>query len=820
MSDAAPTPVPRATYQGIPCRSWKAARTPGFESDSYEVEMATAGLASLKFQVPGALGLYAAAQDAGPTSSGTTATGNDSGAPAVGSQLYTRGDLVIADGAHEIKIRALYVRDDGIEVVDTGDDENGPGIVRVALVDIRYFWGRRGDLWGRYNIPIPGSNGEYEPESLDGGEAVADGESGGRGVPLTLERALQKIAARLPGRPPISGMPAEVKEKIPTGLVWEGATPRDELERLCALYGLTCTLTLDNKLKFTDASEARPDDGRSGAGRTIGGATLSEGCWRRTRRIAYRYRPECVRVVGPRVVREVRVDKWEPVGYPRDPETKRADLSKLVSWELAAQSYGLTLFDLSSVVLISEDQQAQWFRSKGLDVAACKEVAVWAFRLFRIPVKQKGFLPILSHRATKFVKTPDTSAVGTDEETDALGTGGPDLTRPLVEVDTFLQERRRLSELDTGSGTQETTQTTTIGDADGDAFATAEEVNLVPVVNADGDVEAVPTAEPILNAKGGLASTGPASVTEVFDPPESDGLPTDSGGNFTVATLKALQRDSHDPIVTFARNVARQRVFGGYEIDEKAGLIRFDSPVGHRARTGTFIARVGHDDVPELDAILLEPAPRVRVTFAYEDSAAARAALRALGSDPQNTGGAVVGDGIDQLPPPETGQMESMYHYHALYDRAGDEQGNKPNEKTGPGLRDSLAARGDGALDNFRFPLVVRDDSMQLAVTIDRRSNRAELDKRAKDIATAIMAPKQAINGEDGEAHGVYPILPSSVISTVQWEGGPDGTCRTRWTIDNALAAKALLTGAKIARVVAARPEGGASQGFVERLSR
>ena len=760
MAGDTPTIDPRATYQGIPCLAWRAARTPGFESDSYEVEMATAGLAGLKFSPHAQDGLYSAAQGTGPTSSGKAAPGNEGGVPAIGDKLLTRGDLILKDGAREIPLRAIYVRDDGVEVVDTGDNEDGPGVVRLNLVDIRYFWGRRGEIWGRYNIPIPGKDGEYEASSLDGGTAEAPGAtttSRSNGVPLTVKRALILLAARLPGRPPVASVPGSVAEKIPTSLIWEGHNPRDEMERLCALYGLTLGLTFDNRLVFSDSTEKRPAKGKAGAVRAIGDATLAEGAWRRTRRYAYRHRPEAVRVVGPRVVREVRVDGWSPVGHPRNEETGRADTTRFVSWTEAAESYGLTLFDLSSVVLCPEDVRIRFLRSKGLDAVAHEEVMLWAFRMFQIPERQRGFLPILEYRAAKFV----TESLGTDEEAEneanALGTSGPDLAEPLVEADTFIAERMRVSEINEGLGTEE--------DAEGK-----------PVADVETDQPPQPPPEPKLNADG----------------------------TFGQATIDSLKADSHDPSVTFWRNITRARMpSGSYSLNREAGVLTFRGV--HIGR----LVRAGIREALQLDAIALEPPPRVRVTFAYEDSADARAALQALGADPAKTGGTIVGTGADQLPDPALGQRESMYHYHALFSTttSSDDEGSvtKTTQLTKPSLVDPSSVE---TLDLYRYPLIVRDDTMRLAVTIDKRSNRNELDHRAEEVAAAILAPSQTIDGEDGEALGFYPILPSSVISTVMWEGGP-GTCRTRWTIDNAAAAKAIMTGAKIVRAVAARPEGG-----------
>src|SRR5689334_15752950 len=160
---------PTFSYQGATVIRASAARTPGLETDAYEVEMTARAFKGLRFERPG--NLY---DDVGVTSAvqGRGRRGDTQHVPLAGT-LGIRGDLVLDDGVQDpLTIFALYVRDDGIEVISEGDDEDGDAVVRLHLVDIRYFWARRGELWGTYNVRRP--DGSWDPATVIAG---GDGEA-------------------------------------------------------------------------------------------------------------------------------------------------------------------------------------------------------------------------------------------------------------------------------------------------------------------------------------------------------------------------------------------------------------------------------------------------------------------------------------------------------------------------------------------------------------------------------------------------------------------------------------------------------------------
>lgn len=436
-----------ASFQGISCHKARAERTPGLESDAYSIEVPAASLAKLTWKTPSA-GLFAAAQADGVGAGGAAPSGEEPPV-AVGSDLSCRGDLVMRDGVGEpVAFASLYVREDGIEAVDSGDNDDGPALARIHLVDIRYFWGPRGELWGRYNVLLP--DGTWDRSTLLGAEpAQGAGSTSDRDTraPRDLLAILRLVADKLPGRPPIVKAPASVAGKTPTGLVWEGISPKRELERLLALYGLTLSLTRRNEIVLTDATEERPQDAPSGAARQVGGASLPEGAWRRVRRQAFRYRPESVRIVGPRVIREARVE-MEAVGYARDPETFAVDERRLVPAGTAADSYGLALADLAKVVLLPQHMQVLWGRSKNLTEKDILALNRWAFRMFRLPKDARKLLPILPSRAKSYFPTLGPDPQGSAAPTPApQGDGPPKPTPPLVEAEVFVEERLRKSVL-------------------------------------------------------------------------------------------------------------------------------------------------------------------------------------------------------------------------------------------------------------------------------------------------------------------------------------------------------------------------------------
>lgn len=461
-----------ATFQGISCHKARAERTPGLESDSYSVEAPAASLARLTWKTPGA-GLLAAAQ-----ADGAGGSGEPSGEElpvTVGGELSCRGDLVMRDGVGEpVAFSSLYVREDGIEAVDSGDNDDGPALARIHLVDIRYFWGLRGELWGRYNVLLP--DGSWDRSTLLG----ADADPGGSftslrdpGRPRDLLAILRLVADKLPGRPTIGKAPASVAGKTPTGLVWEGISPKRELERLLTLYGLTLNLTRRNEIVLTDATEERPQDAPSGVARQVGGANLPEGAWRRVRRQAFRYRPESVRIVGPRVVREARVE-LEHVGYARDTETGIVNERKVVPAAEAARSYGLTIAEIANIALLPQQLQKLWAATRGMRKNETAEIARWAFKMHRLPAAGRKLLPILPSRAKSYLPPlgPDPQGAAAPRAS-AQEDGPPKPIPPLVEADVFTEERveRQVDQSKGGQGSDsdfaidETIPDATPGDA-------------------------------------------------------------------------------------------------------------------------------------------------------------------------------------------------------------------------------------------------------------------------------------------------------------------------------------------------------------------
>lgn len=468
MAETDPLPPfsPRATYQGIPCVSWQASRTVGLESDSYQVVVPANAVEGLQWKpTPG--GLYAPAKGGGAPQS-TAANEDGATAKPLSGEIAVRGDLVMSDGRGPgVTLEGLYVRDDGVETVDPGDDPDAVGptvMTRIHLVDIRYWWARRGELWGTYNVLRP--DGTYAPGTVvgdpTGGLGLTGGETSIRGEtarPYSLAEILALIFDRLPGRPQLVKAP-DLTKIAPLNLRWRGKLPKAELERLLSTYGLVLALTTKNEVILTDAAEAAPQRGKSGDARRLGGADLPLGAWWRDLRATHRHRPEAVRVVGPAVIREVRVSNLEHVGYkrgvvdredePEDPSipvgqsverdfdgqiTPPVERGALVAAGEAAKSYGLTLADIAAMTTQSPRVRERFCRERGAGESAASEIHQWAFRLFRFPRAAMGFLPILQERATTYVPR------GAEQ------TGERASVPPLVEADIFVESILTVNEL-------------------------------------------------------------------------------------------------------------------------------------------------------------------------------------------------------------------------------------------------------------------------------------------------------------------------------------------------------------------------------------
>lgn len=690
---------PRYSYQGITVLRASIARTPGLEPDSGTVTMLAKHFAGLRFERPS--NLYA-----GPA--GAARTGERTESAALEGSLQIRGDLVAFDGVRERRWENLYVRDDGMHVTQHVDDETGESVVEFSVVDVRYFWPTRGEVFGTYNVLRP--DGSFDPDTIQsGGGQGAQGTTSLRGAPWTLRELVEKLLHALPGSPAIAKAPERLRTITPANLTWNPAKPKDELERLLKTYKLTANLTLENELELTDESEPLPADARTGAPRELGGASLPEGRWKRLRRRAYRHRPQAVRVVGKPVVREVAIDRLEPVGfglYPSGEREGEVNERKLETWADAAGHYGLTLHQLAQFVLVPDAHKGAILEARGLGRDRVREIERWAFAMFAVPQVGRGLLPMLDERAETMLKAAARTAISKRPgEAPQEVPEDPDEPRrrtpPLVEAEIFEE---------------------------------VLEPNAAPATS---------TTAPRLTPLSRVTASGPAPAPA--PPPQVAGV--------SLAAIKSLAGKRRQ--IRFV-NRPLARLDG--QVDGRRGIVKFSAPVGHLVST----------DIRAKSQGTLRFPPRVRITFAYEDSAKAREALAALG---------LLGD----LPQPGRGAAESMYLYTYLAARGKDGK----VEHLNPNLVDPPNVA-------TLYPQTVLDDTFRLFVTLDGRSNKAALDGRAKEIAEQLLLGPDDVAGEDGVAEALLDIHPSSVISRVRWEMGP-GVAKTSWSIENVGAAKATL---------------------------
>lgn len=851
-----------ATYQGVRCIVASATRTPGLETASYEIEIPARAFAALQWNRPGAL--YS---DVGVTSRVEGAGSLDGVRGALQGALEIRGDLVVFDGARSVTFFNLYVRDDGLELYKYVDDEEGDTNLRVHLVDVRYFGERRGELFGTYNVLLP--DGTYDPGTVKEGtttprpaapetshERVARQRTGSTtvreppppivtaGPPYTLREVVEKILQRYPGRPPIRSMPAAAAAAVPPNLRWNGIRPKEELERLCKTYGLTPNLTVDGHFAFTDEREPYPPDAATGSARQLApGVALAAGTWKRLRRKSFRHRPQLVRVLGPRVVREARVD-LEPAGYGVDADGK-PDRRKVLDWVAAGALYGFTTEDLAAFALLPDKDKGALVERLGFERDVAEHLDDWCFRLFRFPKPARGFLPVLSERAETMLAAAE--AVGGEDPLEPRRRLPPE-----AEADVFEEVREPNDRVPGSTSPRPTTPrgapastptftglgggrpTSSASGASGGPAASSGSgaassaagnrgSSASPGGRGGGGGAGAPSAS---RAPGGPSTTTPARVSSATPPPAAapstaaqpppgfDGsqrstaaspppttppsspaptgapaggasAPTRIVAGVPLSTLEAIAQSRTRTIF-----VNREMTDAPASVDRKRGLVHFSGIVGHLVSTDVKTSSQGRLKIP----------PRARLTFAYEDRPDARASLVALGaSSGVGSGGQGQADAATRArlaASPLTGASVSRIATAQVgggVPRGDGEVGYFYSFLAGRDPAGAIAhlnpeLRDPGGLEG-QYPLVVEDDTLRMFVTIDGRTNKAKLDERAREIAKALLDAPEETTGEEGLAHGFYELEPSSVFHRVVYTFG-NGVQTTEWSVSNVTAKK------------------------------
>lgn len=442
---------PYVTYQDATCLSARAARSVGSDTDQYEVVMTSTAFAGLSFDRPG--NLY---DDIGQTSAvqGPGRVGSSKAIPLQGG-IRIRGDLVMFDGVSKtvMTISNLYVRDDGIEEFTDPDIEGGPTIIKLALVDIRYFWPKRGELYGTYNLTtLYGWYDEATVHTLAGGGDPAN-PTKTQVTAWSLRELIELILTKLPGRPRLELYPPAIDLVFPPNIEWTGRqTPKEALDAFLAKYKLSFVLSLQGAARLYDYTEVDPPVGKESAKRNLNGATLPAGSWDRRLRKAFQHIPQAVRLLGPPVVREITVDGLDPIGFELGQDTHLPVLNFYATMKDAAASYGLSIDDLSRFVLIPDKDQAALIETLGGDPQKrVHEINRWAFRAFRIPSAYFGFLPILPERAAALMQEAKQALAGSTSDQTDPSRHYP----PTAQAEIFIEIRQRAA--DTSGGIPGTT---------------------------------------------------------------------------------------------------------------------------------------------------------------------------------------------------------------------------------------------------------------------------------------------------------------------------------------------------------------------------
>lgn len=288
-----------------------------------------------------------------------------------GESIDIVGELVLDGGNDDIvRIPDIYLAPSGLKIQEPTEEGGDGPIVRIELVSVQYFWGRRGTPEpGYWNVPKVDGTPGFEPGSFNLKT----------GRPWRLKERLEYYLSRLPGQPEIGRFPDALAEVEPIGgEVTGGELAVALIFDLAEAYGLRPVLDL---MPAGTVSFWPKDTGAIGEGVDNLDSFRREALVESNDAVGFGYPPAAVEVIGGPNVREHYKTNLEPVGLKE---------GKVVPLEEALLHYGFNLDNAGEWVLQRPEDRA---RGRPLDDTAALES--FAFKWYQLPqAGRRRYLPI------------------------------------------------------------------------------------------------------------------------------------------------------------------------------------------------------------------------------------------------------------------------------------------------------------------------------------------------------------------------------------------------------------------------------------------
>lgn len=231
---------------GVPCLRASYNAVPGLQSATCEVEIIARGDIHRLLRIDPIVMSYeqmASYLSEGVENNAVVLEGDmliasGGGLPAVTELIFKQ--TIDGKESNTVTIKPLFIAPDGVQVVRYLGSRN-TYLLRISLVDIRYFWAEYGVVALEANKR--GEDGEYLESTLKGYATVGILE------PYRWKDLFEEVRYRLPGNIKIEfeGAASKNISSPADHIVWDFISPKEALQELLDVLDVTCWLSFDSK---------------------------------------------------------------------------------------------------------------------------------------------------------------------------------------------------------------------------------------------------------------------------------------------------------------------------------------------------------------------------------------------------------------------------------------------------------------------------------------------------------------------------------------------------------------------------------------------